>query len=195
MNKRMQCFGLYFVLCLSACAVTRQARGDQISLFDGDTLAGWRLVGAAEWRVINGAIEAAGDKDGYLVTEKTFADYRLTLEFWIEATTNSGVFIGCPTQVLFSPEVCYEINIWDEHPRPSARTGSIVLEVMPPLAYVETVGKWNTYEITSMGSTLVVELNGIVTAELDNTRAEAGYIALQHAGTGRIRFRNLRLSH
>ncbi len=166
-----------------------------MSLFDGQTLAGWRQVGEAEWRVVNEVIEAGGEKEGFLVTEKAFADYRLSLEFWVDETTNSGVFIGCPTQVSFDPEVCYEINIWDAHPRPQARTGSIVLEVMPPIAHVETVGRWNTYEITSVDSRLVVRLNGIVTAELGNARPDAGYIALQHAESGKIRFRNLRLSY
>ncbi len=190
MNSYLKCC---FILCLSACASQRIS--DQLSLFDGETLHGWRHVGEADWRVVNGVIEGGGEKEGYLVTEKTFADYTLSLEFWIDGTTNSGVFIGCPTQVLFDPEVCYEINIWDEHPRSSARTGSIVLEVMPPLAHVKTVGKWNTYEITSVGSRLVVRLNGVVTAELENARRDAGYIALQHAETGKVRFRNLRLSY
>ena len=117
MNSYLKCFAQCFVLCLSACAVSSQKISDRMSLFNGETLAGWRQVGEAEWHVINGVIEASGEKEGYLVTEKPFAGYRLSLEFWIDETTNSGVFIGCPTQLLFNPEVCYEINIWDKHPK------------------------------------------------------------------------------
>lgn len=175
------------------CLANQATEHDVINLFDGETLAGWKPVGNASWRVVDGVIEAQGMGEGYLVTETPYTNYRLTLEFWVDATTNSGVFVGCPGLVEPNPKDCYEINIWDNHPTPPARTGSIVFEVMPPLAHKDTIGRWNTYEITNINSSLEVRLNGTVTAVLGNARTEAGHIALQHAESGTVRFRKLRL--
>lgn len=187
--------GLLLILCLPACALTQQPRqGDNvIHLFDGNSLAGWRQLGEASWRLVDNHIEATGEGDGFLVSEKQYGNFRLTLAFWVDARVNSGVFIGCSDGSRIDPEVCYEINIWDNHPRPSARTGAIVFHVMPPLVHAHTIGKWNTYEIISVDSRVTVKLNGVLTADLDNARTEPGHIALQHAGYGTVRFRSLRL--
>lgn len=181
-------------LLWSETSLAQQAPAEgTIALFDGATLAGWTSVGNADWQVVDGMIEAQGGGDGFLVTDIPYAGYRLTVEFWVDGTTNSGVFIGCPPLSEPNPKDCYEFNIWDNHPTPQARTGSIVFEVMPPLAHENTVGKWNTYEITSVASHLVVRLNGTVTAILDKARPDPGHIALQHAENGTVRFRKLYL--
>ena len=165
----------------------------EFMLYDGESLAGWQVVGEANWVSREGVIEAAGAGDGFLLSDNKYANFVLTLEFWVDATTNSGVFIGCPGGGKIHPEQCYEINIWDDHPKPPARTGAIVFEVMPPLVHLETVGKWNTYEISHTGTRVTATLNGELTAVLDDARPEAGHIALQHFGDGVVRFRKLRL--
>jgi|GEM_PF-461721 len=176
-----------------AYTVTSPQSDKAIALFDGDTLSGWQAVGEAGWQVVGGLIEAKGAGDGLLVSATQYGNFRLTLEFWVDETINSGVFIGCPTPTEINPKACYEINIWDDHPNPHARTGAIVFQVMPPLAQVDTVGQWNTYEIVSVDSRVKVTLNGTLTAELANAHTAPGFIALQHAGNGTVRFRKLEL--
>lgn len=162
------------------------------ALFDGQSLQGWSQRGLAKWNVQEGELRtnpSAGD--GLLVSNKQFGNFRLSLEFWVEAETNSGVLIRCQDPTMISPDHCYEINIWDEHPRQEYRTGAIVKYVYPPLVHVDSVGQWNRYEITAKDDHIIVMLNGVKTAELTDQTYSTGVIALQRYKTGQVRFRNI----
>jgi hypothetical protein len=65
---------------------------------------------------------------------------------------------------------------------------------MPPLAEVQTIGRWNLLEVTAAGSVIELAINGEVTARLDNAKAGSGFIALQHAEQGVVKFRNIQLT-
>jgi hypothetical protein len=169
---------------LSACATER-------TLFNGENLQGWRTQGAGDWQVINGSIVASGAGDRFLATEEQFGNFHLQLEFWADASVNSGVFIRCQNRERIYPDTCYELNIWDRHPKPEARTGAIVFKHMPPLAHVDTIERWNRYDIVARDGELTVEVNGVLTAALDDADPTPGFIALQHWGEGTVMFRNL----
>ncbi len=164
-----------------------------LRLFDGQTLTGWAAVGDVTWRVEEGAIVAGGSGEGYLQSTAEYTDFTLSLEFWIDKTTNSGVFIRCQDRARIHPDSCYELNIWDRHPRQEARTGAIVFRVMPPLAQVDTVGRWNRLEVTVREQALELSINGEVTASLEDAALPGGFIALQHAENGVVKFRNIEL--
>jgi hypothetical protein len=164
-----------------------------LALFDGHSLGGWLVSGEADWSVEEGSIVARGKGDGFIQTLESYGDFELSVEFWVDATTNSGIFIRCGDPQRIHPETCYELNIWDEHPQQQARTGAIVFKVMPPLANVETVGRWNTYDVMARGARIEVRVNGELTATLDDADPSPGFIALQHWQTGTVKFRNLRL--
>jgi hypothetical protein len=181
------CAGLLAVLVLGGCA-------SGSLLFNGEDLDGWESAGEVEWQVSGSELVASGDGDGFLLTLDEFRDFQLSLEFWVDAETNSGVFIRCQDRNNIHPETCFELNIWDRHPHQEARTGAIVFRVMPPLAQVETIGKWNTYEVNAQGGNLVVKVNGVITAIMTNADPAGGFIALQHAEKGTIRFRNIRIA-
>ena len=173
-------------LLLAACA-------GPVSLFDGYSLQGWQVVGDADWSVAHREIEAGGTGDGFLASEGRYGDFQLRLEFWVEPSVNSGLFVRCKDRARIHPDTCYELNIWDDHPKQEARTGAIVFRFMPPLAKVDTVGKWNTYEVTAKGSLLEVRVNGITTAVLEDADPSPGFIALQRWGQGRVKFRTIEL--
>ena len=164
------------------------------ALFNGHNLDGWQAHGAIAWAVIDQAIEASGSGDGFLVSEQDYGDFHLSVEFWIDATTNSGIFIRCQDRARIHPETCYELNIYDDHPQQEMRTGAVVMHVMPPLARVETKGRWNTCDVTVRGTTVEVKMNGVTTAMLQDADASAGAIALQHWGSGTVKFRRVELS-
>ncbi len=164
-----------------------------LSLFNGETLTGWSTTDDFSWRVEQGAIVAAGSGEGYLQSDAEFTDFTLSLEFWVDATTNSGVFIRCQDRSRIHPDSCYELNIWDRHPRQEARTGAIVFRAMPPLAQVDTVGRWNRMQVTVRGRSLELAINGEVTARLEDAALPGGFIALQHAENGVVKFRNIEL--
>ena len=185
---RLELVVLPLMLCLGlvSCATS-------YTLFDGLTLEGWRADGAASWRVTEGAMVGYGEGDGFLVHDGSYGDFRLSAEFLVDADTNSGIFVRCKDASRIHPDTCYELNIWDDHPQQEARTGAIVFRAMPPLAQVETVGRWSSMEVTARGGQLLVRVNGLTTAILDDADPTPGFIALQRWGTGEVRFRRVRL--
>lgn len=178
---------LFFAACvLSACTQSTY-------LFDGASLSGWRKSGDAQWAVHEGNIESSGTGNGYLSTADEYSDFELSAEFWVDATTNSGIYIRCKDRDNIHPDTCYELNIWDKHPTQEARTGAIVFKVMPPLAQVDTIGRWNLYEVSAKGGVLIVKVNGQTTARMENADPAPGFIALQHYETGTVKFRNIEI--
>jgi hypothetical protein len=160
------------------------------TLFDGTSLAGWMPVGDANWQIMDGAV-AADSGTGFLLTAASYADFDLDLEFWVTPDANSGVFIRCADPSEIGAATCYEVNIFDQRPDPTYRTGGIV-EVAGPKVMLETGDRWNRYEISAHGSHLVVKLNGQTTVDTNDDKLAAGPFALQY-GAGRVMFRNVRI--
>ncbi len=160
------------------------------TLFDGLSLEGWRMLGDANWHIVEDYVEA-NSGDGFLVTPGDYSDFHLTLEFWTDPDANSGIFIRCSDPNDVGASSAYEVNIYDKRPDPAYRTGGIV-NVASPMAQIDAAGQWNTYEITAEGSRLVVKLNGTLTVDVEDTKFASGPIALQY-GAGIVRFRNVRI--
>jgi hypothetical protein len=154
----------------------------------------WNRVGSSNWRVADGVVTAdqkAGKDNGFMVSTKSYGDFMLRVEFWASDDANSGIFMRCQDPKVITDKSCYEANIFDQRPDPSFGTGGIVhfakVAVSPP---PKAGGKWNTYEITAKGPSIVVMLNGVKTAELNHSAFASGPIALQH-GSGVIKFRKV----
>lgn len=165
--------------------------GETKILFHPDS-EDWFKNGNAEWQNISEEIiGSANGGSGFIMTKDAYKDFILELEFYPDKTINSGVFIRCKNYELAYVD-CYEINIWDEHPNQKSRTGAIVSRATP-LAHVNTLNKWNTYIIKNQNNHLQVWVNGILTADLENDELSEGYIGLQAAETGTIKFRNVKI--
>ena len=171
-------------------AVSAQAGGGWTSLFDGSSLKGWSVVGNANWQVVDGVIQA-NMGNGFLVTPASYTDFQITLDFWVSDDANSGVFIRCSDPKSISQVTAYEVNIFDQRPDQTYRTGSIV-DLAKPASVVMTGGKWNTFDITARGTKLTVVLNGMTMVDVNDTKHARGPIALQY-GAGTVRFRNVRV--
>jgi hypothetical protein len=184
-------------VCVAACspgadpADSAQApAGEWSTLFDGNSLMGWTQVGDANWQLGDGAVQADMGS-GFLLTNAIYDDFDLQLEFWVTADANSGVFIRCANPRELGAATCYEVNIFDQRPDPTYRTGAIV-DLAKPNVLIETGERWNTFEISARGRHLTVKLNGHTTVEADDDKFASGPIALQY-GAGRVMFRNVRL--
>lgn len=163
-----------------------------LTLFNGTDLSNWSVVGDGNWRVEDGAMTADESTDSsFLVSDLSFADFELELEFWVDTEANSGVFIRCSDAETIDATSCYEVNIFDTRPDQTYRTGSIV-DLAAPSQFVYTGGQWNRYEISAVGNRLQVTLNGRDMVDTEDSRLSAGPIALQH-GSGTVRFRNVRV--
>jgi len=161
------------------------------TLFDGSNLGSFNTLGEAQWNIIDDYVEADGYTGSYLVTTENYSDFELELEFWPSPDANSGVYIRNQSGEKIGAEFGYEINIYDTNENPDNRTGAII-RFSPPLAEVVAGGRWNKYQIKAEGTRIVVHLNGILVADLDDDTHTTGPIAFQNNG-GLIRFRNIRI--
>ena len=115
------------------------------TLLNGSDLSGWNVVGDANWRVEDRAARAdRSTAASFLVSEDSFGDFDLELEFWVDTEANSGVFLRCQDPGTITDTSCYEANIFDTRPDQTYRTGSIV-NVAEPAEFVYTGGQWNRW--------------------------------------------------
>ena len=162
------------------------------TLFDGKSLDGWSQVGQSNWHVADGLLvvdKMEGKEAGYLVSNKSYKNFIVRVEFWPSDDANSGIYFRCLDPKKITDRTCYEANIFDQRPDPSYGTGAITryVEVSP---MPKAGGKWNTYEVTVNGRDITVVLNGQTTAKLRNGMFDEGPIVLQH-GAGAIKFRKV----
>jgi len=169
-------------------------------LMDGKTLAGWHPVGDGQWTVEDGAFVGRAHKEklyGLLVSDKTFKDFTVRFKF-LCLTGDSGFYIRT---IIKPPEKANGLQI--QVGPPKTGTGGIYesygrawvskpkLEDEPQ--FLKADG-WNDMTIAAHGGHVVVHVNGIKTAELqdDPSRAE-GVLALQmHAGCDmEVRFKDI----
>jgi hypothetical protein len=157
------------------------------------SLDGWNQVGSSKWRIENGEIVATEGGNGTLVTQDSFANVHVYVEFFVDAgTTNSGVFLRASKPDRVSDTTSYEINIYDARPDQSGRTGAIV-GIAKPSQVINAAGRWNTYDITARGDHIVIVLNGVTTVDVHDSTYANGPIALQYGGSGEVRFRNIKI--
>jgi hypothetical protein len=178
MNRRSLVALLAGTAALAAPRGIARAQAALTPLFNGRDLAGWDRIGTANWRVEDGAL-VADRGNGFLVTPRDYRDFHLVAEFFVDAQTNSGIYIRCTNPANVGTTSAYEVNIWDERPEPRYGTGAIVdIAAVDPMP--RAGGRWNTYEITAAGDAFTVVLNGQKTADaVRNARFATGRIALQ----------------
>src|SRR4051794_15559715 len=100
----------------SGCKTTHHDEGGFVSLFDGKSLDGWKLVGkkGEGYGVTNGVLYCARGGGGNLLTEKEFCDFVLRLDFKIEEGGNNGVGIRAPMSGGDVAYVGMEIQVLDD---------------------------------------------------------------------------------
>ncbi len=170
------------------------AWGQPIPLLNGNSLAGWKALGENQWQVTGGVLRNA-KSGGNLVTERTFTDFKLHLEFRYPAGSNSGVYLRGR----------YEVQIADSTGTDPAidELGSIYGFVAPSLRATRA-GQWQTFDITLVGRRVTVVLNGktiicdreipgITGGALDSREGDPGPLLLQ-GDHGPVEYRNLVLT-
>ena len=174
----------------AASSASADTPGGWRTLFDGASLDGWNAIGDANWELSDDTVRANGG-NGFLVSDASYADFDLSLEFWVTPDANSGVFLRCMTPLEISATSCYEANVYDTRPDPTYRTGGIV-EVAAPMRTLNAGGRWNRFEISMTGPRLQVTLNDVMMVDVEDDKLRDGPIALQY-GAGTVMFRNVRV--
>jgi 3-keto-disaccharide hydrolase len=171
--------------------------GEPIALFDGRTLAGWKTEpGSGQWSVANGVL-TNGKSGVNLVSERTFTDFKLHVEFRYAKGGNSGVYLRGR----------YEVQIEDSPRRaiPLPVDIGAIYGFLPPNENAALgPGAWQAYDITLVGRRVTVLLNGrtIIADQLipgptggaiDSDEAAPGPILLQGDHTV-IEYRAVRIT-
>ena len=142
------------------------------SLFNGQDLAGWQ--GATDsYEVLDGTIGCKKGKGGNLLTENEYSDFVARLEFKLPPHGNNGLAIRAPLKGDPAYVAMCELQVLDsEHPGyksldPRQYHGSAYGMVPAHRGFLRETGQWNFQEVTVVGSTIKVELNGTVILNTD----------------------------
>lgn len=164
-----------------------------IPLFNGKDLAGWEKVGNAKWTAEDGNLVGQHSETGgvgELLTEKSYADFILFVDFKVDWPANSGVWFRYQ-----NPNTAYQADMleWKD---PVCWTGTLYCPGKMFLAMNEDpklVDKegWNTFIIYAQGDHVVIFLNDKKVADVHDSTTDRGKIGFQvHAGD---EFKNMKI--
>ncbi|MEL6140747.1 MAG: DUF1080 domain-containing protein [Bacteroidota bacterium] len=183
------------------------------NLFNGKDLSGWeQITGKAPYTVENDAIVGTAvlnTPNSFLCTERTYANFILEFEFWVDPPLNTGVMFRCDHR----PEgdlrriFGYQLEI---DPSPRAYTGGIYdearrgwiypLHYNPPAREAFKQGAWNKARVEAIGHEIRTFINGVPCANLIDNLDDSGLICLQVHSISpgdeenkQVRWRNLRI--
>ncbi len=162
-----------------------------VNLFAGHDLSQFNEVGGPEWRIVEDYVEATSGEAGFLVTRGSYGNVQVQAEFWTSPDANSGIFMRCQDANQPGAATCYEVNIFDQRPDQTYRTGSIV-NFAPPLAQMDAANRWSTFDIVMDGDHLIVRMNDTLMVDTRDDSFAVGPIGFQWSA-GTVRFRNIRL--
>lgn len=198
------------------------------TLFNGRDLTGWHIdVPAIDsnvrlrspFEVRNGMLVSLGEPQGHLISDSTYRDYRLEIEYRFPGKPgNAGVLVHASTpRALYgmfpkSIEVQMEsgnagdfwcivedITVPDMEKRrgPQAEWGITEGKARRIVNLTDgsekPLGKWNTMLIEAVGRAVKVWVNGTLVNDGSNATADHGQIALQSEGS-EVEFRKVVLT-
>lgn len=172
--------------------------GEPIQLLADSDLTGWKLRfdnTPNMWKVEGGVLTNQGPGTD-LITEQKFENFKLHAEFMYPKGSNSGIYLRGR----------YEVQVEDGYGKEpeSHLIGGLYGFLTPSVNAAKPAGEWQTYDITLLGRTVTVELNGekvidaqeipgITGGALESDEGAPGPIMLQ-GDHGVVSFRNLTLT-
>lgn len=135
------------------------------TLFDGKSLAGWKVGENAEsWKVVDGELVAHGPRSHLFYVghdpEKpaTFKNFHLVAEVLTKPNSNSGIYFHTTFQEKGWPGQGHEAQVNNSAGDP-VRTGSLY-NVVKNLAAPAKDDEWFTEEVIVKGNHIVIKVNG-----------------------------------
>lgn len=156
--------------------------GKPIHLFNGTDLKGWHPSGETnQWVVENGILKSPKPGSN-IISDATFTDFKLHVEFRYPVNGNSGVYLRGRYEVQI-----VEKN--DDEPKKNV-LGAVYGFLSPSEMVAKKAGEWQSYDITLTGRMVTVvangktiicnrEIPGITGGALDSKEGEPGPLMLQ----------------
>jgi hypothetical protein len=217
------------ILTMLALTNGMLAADETILLFNGKNLDGWVAdIPAADNKEItpsfivrDGMLVSLGTPLGHLLTEKEYADYKLTVEYRFPAKPgNCGVLVhASKPRVLYAlfPQsievqmmhksagdfwcIHENIDVPDMEKRRPHKEGQKFGGTKEDARQIlnltddseKPLGEWNTMTIEARGNQIIVHVNGDLVNHGKNATASKGKIALQAEGS-EVEFRKVELT-
>jgi len=218
--------------CLVTFVGTQTNAQKWTNLFDGKTTKGWhsftKTTAGEAWTVDNGTIvldpaaKKAGKEGGDLVTDDSFNDFHLQLEWKIAKNGNSGIVFFVQDDPIKYKNTWHtgpEMQVLDNDGHPdgkiiSHRAGDLYDLIVGKEGVVKPFDEWNKVDIISAKGKLDLILNDVTVVSThlgdsgwkelirrskfakgespDFGKIFSGHIALQDHGD-KVSFRNIRI--
>ncbi len=216
---------------LLVASATLAFGGETIALFNGKDLAGWTAdVPKADGNpahppvffVRDGKLVSLGKPGGHLITNDSFSDYKLVVEYrFANEGGNCGVLVHASTPRVLSNMFPQSIEVqmmhenagdfWCIHEditvpdmekrRPKkdpsevygGKKGNARRIVNLTDGSEKPLGEWNTMEIECKGDEVIVHVNGTLVNHGSKSTASSGKVALQSEGV-EVEFRKVELT-
>ena len=177
---------LTVLIAVTACNLL--SADETVSLFDGETLKGWKIV-TCEAEVVDGAILLKAG-NGFLKAEKQYGDFilecdwkALNKEMW-----DSGIYFraGEPKGKFPWPKK-HQVNMR------KGQEGAIGGADKAKCSALYKTGEWNHFKLTVKGETAELEFNGTKAWSVGGITPAKGNLCLQAEvpGGGQFLFKNI----
>ncbi|MFC7335969.1 DUF1080 domain-containing protein [Haloferula chungangensis] len=126
-------------------------------------------VEAGKWKMKDGVLVAGGHET--IWTKQSYGDFILDLEFKVEKSSNSGVFLR--SSDIHNVLKALEIQVHESSDKsPFGMVGAIYDACPPSKQVAKPIGKWNRFTITCKGPHIGLIFNGeeVLDANLDEWR-------------------------
>ena len=179
-----------------------------VSLFDGESLKGWRLAeeNQQSWKVEDGALVCQGPRCHLFYDDQgsPFKNFHFVAEVMTTPGSNAGIYFHTKYQPTNWPKYGFEcqVNVTHKDPKKTSSLYGVVNVDDPGVKDNE----WYTQEIIVKGRTVVLKVNGKTLVEYEEPagqeatndkferRLGEGTFALQaHDPNSKVFFRNLRV--
>lgn len=169
--------------------------GQAVPLFNGKDLTGWHALGTNQWIVENSVLRSPKSGSN-LVSDKSFNDFKLHIEFRYPKGSNSGVYLRGR----------YEVQIIDSKGLEPLRDylGAIYGFLPPNEMVAKDAGEWQSFDVTLVGRLVTIVVNGktvicntaipgITGGAINSKEGEPGPFLIQ-GDHGPIEFRNITIA-
>jgi serine/threonine protein kinase len=186
----------------SSSAASPTAGSEELSLFNGHDLSGWRVLGKNGWAIADNVLVGSSEEQlGFLMTEQEFTDYDLAFECRISAGGDSGVFLRAwPSANLLGRDFI-ELQLIDNKVITDTfgeliaarQHGALLGIAAPDPAVPPVIDSWQHVRVRVAGKQVQVWLDyRQVIDAIVASLPDRGKIALQ-LSLGKVEFRNIRV--
>jgi hypothetical protein len=185
--------GLAFLVPGPVTADDERAKGTDLELFDGESLAGWTIENDCEVVVDDGDLLLKSG-DGWLRSNHEYTDFRLHVEWMAlqEQAHDAGIYVrAAPGGKGPFPKQGYQINLLED------QEGALIRFPGKTAAHLaKPAGEWNTFEIEVVGDRLTLHANGEKAYTAEGLEIPKGHVGFQVEVPkgGQYRIRNVRLT-